>query len=38
MREIKNIAVGGACFLVKDKDLLNGVDSEIACWLKKRGI
>ena len=37
MREIKDIAVGGACFLVKDKDLLNGVDSEIARWLKKEG-
>lgn len=37
MRGIKDIAVGSACFLVKDKDLLNGVDSEIAWWLKKEG-
>ena len=37
MREIKDISIGGACFLVKDKDLLKGVESEIAYWLKEEG-
>ena len=37
MREVKDISVGSACFLVKDKDLLKGVESEIANWLGKEG-
>ena len=37
MREVRDISVGSACFLVKDKDLLRGVESEIVNWLEKEG-
>lgn len=37
MREVKDISLAGACFLIKDKDLLKGVESEIANWLEKEG-
>lgn len=37
MREIKDISIGSACFLVKDHDLLRGNKSEIALWLNNEG-
>lgn len=37
MREVKDISLSGACFLVKDQDLLRGHESEIANWLEKEG-
>lgn len=37
MRDVKDISVGSACFLVKDTDLLRGAESKIANWLTKEG-
>lgn len=37
MREVKDISVGSACFLVKDHELLKGHESEIAQWLNSEG-
>jgi len=37
MKDVKDISVGSACFLVKDSQISLGFDSEFVKWLEENG-